>query len=106
MRRTHLRGHENILKRLLVHVGGFNLGLLMRTVSGVGTPRGLQGLLPALRDADRDAVGAAGGAYLTDFTPYGGKWSPARSLRASTGRHLLEGLLATGLVHRPHRSVL
>jgi transposase len=48
MRRTHLRGHDNILKRLLVHVGGFNLGLLMRTLIGVGTPRGLQGRLAAL----------------------------------------------------------
>lgn len=48
MRRTHLRGHGNILKRLLVHVGGFNLGLLMRTLVGVGTPRGLQGRLAAL----------------------------------------------------------
>ncbi|MGH8639414.1 MAG: transposase [Burkholderiales bacterium] len=48
MRRTHLRGHENILKRLLVHVGGFNLGLLMRTLIGVGTPRGLQGRLAAV----------------------------------------------------------
>jgi transposase len=48
MRRTHLRGHVNILKRLLVHVGGFNLGLLMRTLIGVGTPRGLQGRLAAL----------------------------------------------------------
>jgi len=28
MRRTHLRGHENILKRLIVHAAGFNLGLL------------------------------------------------------------------------------
>jgi transposase len=36
MRRTHLRGHGNILKRLYVHVGGFNLGLLMRTLVGVG----------------------------------------------------------------------
>jgi hypothetical protein len=43
MRRTHLRGHTNILKRLFVHIGGFNLGLLMRTLIGVGTPRGLQG---------------------------------------------------------------
>jgi transposase len=43
MRRTHLRGHANILKRLFVHIGGFNLGLLMRTLIGVGTPRGLQG---------------------------------------------------------------
>jgi transposase len=43
MRRTHLRRHENILKRLLVHFGGLNLGLLMRTRFGVGTPRSLQG---------------------------------------------------------------
>jgi transposase len=43
LRRTHLRGHANILKRLLVHAGGFNLGLLMRMLVGVGTPRGLQG---------------------------------------------------------------
>ena len=41
MRRTHLRGHENILKRLLIHVGACNLGLLMRTLIGSGTPRGL-----------------------------------------------------------------
>jgi transposase len=45
MRRTHLRGHDNILKRLLIHAGGFNLGLLIRTTLGVGTPRGLQGRL-------------------------------------------------------------
>lgn len=43
MRRTHLRGHTNILKRLLVHVAGFNLALLMRSLVGAGTPRGLQG---------------------------------------------------------------
>jgi transposase len=47
MRRTHLRGHSNILKRLLIHAGGFNLGLLMRQIVGVGTPRGLQGRLAA-----------------------------------------------------------
>jgi len=47
MRRTHLRGHPNILKRMLVHVAGFNLGLLMRNRFGVGTPRGLQGRLAA-----------------------------------------------------------
>jgi transposase len=42
MRRTHLRGHTNILKRLLVHAGGFNLGLVMRHLIGSGTPRGLK----------------------------------------------------------------
>jgi transposase len=39
MRRTHLRGHENILKRLLVHVGAFNLSLILRGVLGSGKPR-------------------------------------------------------------------
>ena len=48
MRRTHLRGHGNILKRLLVHVAACNLGLWMRTLTGVGTPRGLQGSLAAV----------------------------------------------------------
>jgi hypothetical protein len=44
MRRVHLRGHANILKRLLIHASSFNLGLLMRQLIGVGTPRGLQGV--------------------------------------------------------------
>ena len=48
MRRTHLRGHGNILKRLLVHVAACNLGLWMRTLTGIGTPRGLQGRLGAV----------------------------------------------------------
>ncbi len=48
MRRTHLRGHANILKRLLIHAGGFNLGLVMRQLIGIGTPRGLQGRAAAM----------------------------------------------------------
>ena len=42
MRRTHLRGHQNILKRLLIHVGAFNLSLIFRTLLGSGTPRELR----------------------------------------------------------------
>jgi transposase len=48
MRRTHLRKRDNILKRLLVHVAGMNLGLLLRSMYGIGTPRGLQDLSIAL----------------------------------------------------------
>ena len=48
MRRVHLRGRENILKRLVVHSGAANLGLLMRALFGKGTPRGLQGCLYVL----------------------------------------------------------
>ena len=47
MRRTHLRGRKNILKRLLIHVAGFNLSLVLRLVTGKGTPRGLQDLAMA-----------------------------------------------------------
>ena len=48
LRRMHLRGHGNIMKRLLIHACSLNLGLLMRSLYGVGTPRGLQdgGLQP------------------------------------------------------------
>ena len=42
MRRTHLRGHRNILKRLLIHVGAFNLSLIFRSLLGSGTPRELR----------------------------------------------------------------
>jgi hypothetical protein len=48
MRRTHLRHQDNIAKRLLIHAGAFNLGLVMRKLSGCGTPRGLQGRLNQL----------------------------------------------------------
>src|SRR5271170_5668879 len=51
MRRVHLRGRENILKRLVVHSGAANLGLLMRKLSGKGTPRGLAGTLSAIISA-------------------------------------------------------
>ena len=39
MRRTHLRGRQNILKRQLIHVGAFNLSLVLRKLMGAGTPR-------------------------------------------------------------------
>jgi transposase len=43
-RRTWLRGLENVRKRYIVHVAARNLGLMLRKLFGVGTPRGLQGL--------------------------------------------------------------
>ena len=80
LRRTHLRGHANILKRLLVHTGAFNWGLLMRTLIGVGTPRGLQGRLAAaltlvaalwtrLGDCSRDR-GTPSADHASAFTPH------------------------------------
>ena len=59
MHRVHLRGHTNIRKRLLIHTAGFNLGLLMRKLIGVGTPRALQGRLIAITTALLALVRAA-----------------------------------------------
>lgn len=42
MRRVYLRGRENISKRQLIHVGAFNLGLVLRKKLGAGTPRELR----------------------------------------------------------------
>jgi transposase len=73
MRRTHLRGHPNILKRLLIHAAGFNLALVMRTLFGTGTPRGLQGVIHALfttLTAFTNAVEALWTALLTPIRPF------------------------------------
>ena len=42
MRRVWLRGRENVQKRYLIHVAGYNLGLIMRLLTGAGTPRELR----------------------------------------------------------------
>jgi hypothetical protein len=67
----HLRGHTNILKRVLIHAGGFNLGLLMRQLIGVGTPRGLQGRLSVVLAALLTLIRRL-------WTPVGHHWSPVR----------------------------
>src|SRR3954454_23111528 len=51
MRRTHLRGRENILKRQLIHVCAFNLSLIFRQTLGAGTPRELRNRQAALLSA-------------------------------------------------------
>ena len=48
MRRAWLRGRENVHKRYLIHVAGFNLGVLMRALYGQGTPREAAEVLYAL----------------------------------------------------------
>jgi transposase len=71
MRRTHVRHHENIAKRVLIHVAGFNLGLLMRKRFGVGKPRCLQGLAAALL--------ATMISLLASWAPFAAGWSQCAS---------------------------
>jgi transposase len=71
MRRVHLRGRENILKRLVVHAGAANLGLLMRTLFGKGTPRGFQGRFRGLFSVAERFLGtvAATASLICRFSP-------------------------------------
>jgi transposase len=95
LRRMHLRGHTNILKRVLIHAGGFNLGLLMRQLIGVGTPRGLQGRLSAVLAALLTLIRRL-------WAPVGRHWSPVRLSsrleRPSIARHAIAhiGVRETG----------
>ena len=58
MRRARLRGRDNLKKRYLVHVAGYNLGLVMRLLVGVGTPRAFVAAVTAYLLALATAEGA------------------------------------------------
>jgi transposase len=99
MRRTHLRGHENILKRQLIHVGAFNLSLIFRTLIGAGTPRELRNRLTVLvfcagvaRQHPAGRRWGVKGNYL--FAP-GSKVAPSRPASVSPSP-----LRKTGFHHR------
>jgi transposase len=79
MRRTHLRGHTNILKRILIHVSGFNLGLILCQMIGVGTPRGLQDR-PAVVIATLWVLMVAAQRRLAAI------WTPHRRITATRGQ--------------------
>jgi transposase len=55
-RRTWLRGIENVQKRYVLTAAARNLGLVMRHLFGIGTPRSLQGLATRLSTCVRTAV--------------------------------------------------
>ncbi len=48
MRRVHLRGKNNIAKRVLIHAAAFNLSLILRQIFKVGTGRQAADLFAAL----------------------------------------------------------
>jgi len=49
LRRMYVRGQDNVFKRALVQAAAFNIGLLLRTLSGWGKPRQAQGRLHRLQ---------------------------------------------------------
>ena len=78
MRRLHLRGRANILKRLLIHVGAFNLSLALRKRLGAGTPRGLADALE-VSQALVAALGAVLAVIAAKLMAFGRRQRIARS---------------------------
>jgi transposase len=48
LRRLHVRGRENVAKRVLLQAAACNLALILRLLNGAGTPRGLADLKGSL----------------------------------------------------------
>jgi transposase len=67
MRRTHLRKHSNILKRQLIHVGAFNLSLILRKLLGAGKPREWRNRTPQLVFLFLSLFGARSGTQRRPF---------------------------------------
>src|SRR5450756_1760234 len=89
LRRCHLRGRDNILKRQLIHVGAFNLSLVLRKLLGAGTPREL-----------RNRFGRAFSELLR-FLRHMTAYSPARPLTAAVGERLASSFRCRMPRHRP-----
>ena len=77
VRSCHLRGRQNILKRQLIHVGAFNLSLILRKLLGADTPREL-----------KNRAGQAVSRLLRFMLCLMTTLSPARRLSAAVGQAL------------------
>jgi transposase len=98
-RRAHLRGHDNIRKRQLIHVAAFDLGLLMRKLTGLGTPRGVQGRLAAALETLLGLIRSAHRPLREMVACFIVCWVPAalRAIRRTTVRgHIALPTSATG----------
>ena len=100
MRRTHLRGHTNILKRLLIHAGRFKLGLVMRHLIGIGPlsidltgPRGRSSCDVRFAHGRRSTSARPRFRRRIDYVPsrarYGSRhWPKRHAVNALSGDHL------------------
>jgi transposase len=86
MRRVWLKGRVKIAKRYLIHTAAFNLGLILRKLTGYGTPRGWV-------DAARAAALACAG-WLRTVARRGGAWNRLWAPSADQAARLPETALA------------
>jgi transposase len=58
LRRVHVRGRDNVAKRVVLQAAAFNLALILRSLTKAGTPRGLADLRTNILDALRRVLAA------------------------------------------------
>ncbi len=88
LRRVFLRGRENIEKRYQIHVAAYNLGVLMRSIIGKGTPRGFHGLAAAVLGVCaivESVLRALKSAWTGNFLPNASTPACARRLSVYAG---------------------
>ena len=83
MRRVHLRGKDNIAKRLLIHAAAFNLSLSLGQLPGVGTARQAAELLTAVGFCILRLMYTANRGPLV----VGPRWPTARTAHPPRCRH-------------------
>ena len=86
LRRIFVRGHANVRKRLLIHVCGFNLDLLVLHLTGDGTP-------PSLQDRVLTRLFTLFGAIMGHWIGWNRLW---KRFRAPIG---LDSLFGTSQTH-------
>jgi transposase len=58
LRRVHVRGRDNVAKRVVLQAAAFNLALILRSLTKAGTPRGLADMRTKILDALRRVLAA------------------------------------------------
>jgi hypothetical protein len=72
--RMMTRGMDNVTKRYLIHAAAYNLSLVMRSLFGHGTPKGLAGALKRLIWALLLAMGLKFAGIMSLGRPWRGFW--------------------------------
>lgn len=87
-RRVRLRGQENVRKRYLAHVAALNLGLVMRTLFGSGTPRQAAAAAAALAILFVAVLQAITGRLMRAVDSILGMFFPRPTLRPMSPAHV------------------
>ncbi len=89
MRRAHLRGHGKIMMRYHLHAAAFSLGLVLRSIVGAGTPKGLAARAESAVGALAASISAPIAALIAICPPPARTWAEIGRIARDAGQALL-----------------